>query len=319
MASYVFDGVKRKTSNGEYYYLDDDMPTVRVPISNSCHGDRPMKPEELNEWFGVREDNMPSLPGYFTIPDLHSKHGGKSGKEKSYADYYFIEGAMVVYRPIEWVPSVVRIKTIPKNNIITTIKKEEVVDTRAKLYARAELSIELSAGGSGLGMAATATATSEIGVDFEKNTTKTETWTQEGQVGTKALNELAVGMLLKVEEVYRHSINVWVDGRKKGDSMGWSGGPGWNQIHVPETSLRSVRKLQFYNMRTSGVGGTQHLYIQTLPIFDKEKKLKDLHIALSNGGWEDWYAYVVGKKGESQGTKLLAYPGYQPSVTLMPA
>ncbi|QPC76892.1 hypothetical protein HYE68_007644 [Fusarium pseudograminearum] len=318
MSSYVFDGVKRKT-HGEYYYLDDDMPTVRVPISSKCEGPRPMTPEELDEWFGVRERTMPSLPAYITIPHLYSKLGGKSGKEKQNAEYYFIEGHMVVYRPIEWVPSVMLIKTIPKNTIITTIKRKEVVDTKLTIYAGAKLSIELSAGASGMGMAATATATSEVGIDFEKNSTTKETWAQEGQVGTTALNELAMGMMLRVEEVYRRSINVWVDGRKKGDSMGWSGGPGWNQIHVPDKSLRSVQGLQFHNIRTPGGGSTQHLYIQTLPVFDKEKKLKDLHIALSNSGWEDWYAYVVGEKGESQGTDLLAYPGFRPSITLMPA
>ncbi|KAF0635461.1 hypothetical protein FPSE5266_01994 [Fusarium pseudograminearum] len=218
--SYVFDGVKRKTSNGEYYYLDDDMPTVRVPISSNCHGDRPMKPEELNNVFGVREETMPSLPGYFTVPDLYHKWGGKYGRDKGSSDWYYIEGDMVVYRPIEWVPSVVRIKTIPKNELQTTITKEEVVDTTIKLYARADLSIELSAGGSGLGMAAKATATAEIGAEFETKSSKTDIRKQEGKLGGTAMNELAVGMLLKVEEVYRRSIYVWVDDRKKGDSMG---------------------------------------------------------------------------------------------------
>ncbi|WKT54451.1 hypothetical protein QSH57_005035 [Fusarium oxysporum f. sp. vasinfectum] len=68
----------------------------------------------------------------------------------------------------------------------------------------------------------------------------------------------------------------------------------------------------------TGGGHSSGLYIQTLPVFDENKELKDLHIALSNVGWVDWYAYVAGKKGPSSGRQLLAYPNYRPSTTLMP-
>ena len=69
----------------------------------------------------------------------------------------------------------------------------------------------------------------------------------------------------------------------------------------------------------SGTGYSDGLYIQTLPVFDENKVFKDMHVALSNVDWGDWYAYTVRKKGKSlRGRQLLAYPRYNPSATLMP-
>jgi hypothetical protein len=124
--------------------------------------------------------------------------------------------------------------------------------------------------------------------------------------------------MLRVEEFYTHNIKVWVDGREKGDSLGWHGGPSWSDIHIPSRALSRVGGLQFSKITMTGGGHSTGLYVQTLPVFNENKELKDVHIALSNVGWTDWYAYVAGKKGKSSGRQLLAYPNYHPSTTLMP-
>ncbi|EGU86517.1 hypothetical protein FOQG_12853 [Fusarium oxysporum f. sp. raphani 54005] len=310
--SFTFNGVK-KDGNGAYYYNDGDVESHRIPLSDQCYGDVRMSREQLEEWFGISNDTLPDLPAYYILPRLDSTWGGTAG-----GGWWNVTGDIVVYKPIEWVPSVARIRDFPKNSIVTNIEKERVETTTTKLYAKAEFALEVSAGGNYMGIKAEAKAKTETGVEFEKEVRNKDTYTQKGVVGDVALVEVAVGLMLRVEEIYTHNIKVWVDGREKGDSLGWHGGPSWNDIHIPSRSLSRVGGLQFSKITMTGGGHSAGLYVQTLPVFDEKKELKDLHIALSNVGWTDWYAYVAGKKGRSSGRQLLAYPNYRPSTTLMP-
>ncbi|KAJ9425867.1 hypothetical protein QL093DRAFT_2575451 [Fusarium oxysporum] len=297
--SFTFNGVK-KDGNGAYYYNDGDVESHRIPLSDQCYGDVRMSREQLEECL-------------LHPARLDSTWGGTAG-----GGWWNVTGDIVVYKPIEWVPSVARIRDFPKNSIVTNIEKERVETTTTKLYAKAEFALEVSAGGNYMGIKAEAKAKTETGVEFEKEVRNKDTYTQKGVVGDVALVEVAVGLMLRVEEIYTHNIKVWVDGREKGDSLGWHGGPSWNDIHIPSRSLSRVGGLQFSKITMTGGGHSAGLYVQTLPVFDENKELKDLHIALSNVGWTDWYAYVAGKKGRSSGRQLLAYPNYRPSTTLMP-
>lgn len=193
--------------------------------------------EQLKEWFSISDDTLPDLPAYYISPRLDSTWG----------DYYYngsnrgwwkVTGDIVVYQPIEWVPSVVRIRDYPKNSILTTIERERVETTTSKLFAKAEFALEISAGGNYMGMKAGAKATASTGAAWEKEVKNTIKYTENGVVGKEPLTELVVGLMLRVEEVYTHNIDIWVDDRGQGDSMGWSGGPGWNDIWVPSRALR---------------------------------------------------------------------------------
>ncbi|KAH0421235.1 hypothetical protein CcaCcLH18_13555 [Colletotrichum camelliae] len=306
-----------KDNNGAYYYNDGDVKVIRVPLSNECYGDLRMDHAQLKEWFGISNDNLPDLPACYISPRLDSTWEGyyKDGTNRG---WWRVTGDIVAYKPIEWVPSVARIRDFPKNSIVTKIEKERVETTTTKLYAKAGFSLEISGGGNFMGMKAEAKATAETGVEFEREVKNVDKYTQEGKVGDEPLVEVAIGLMLRVEEVYTHNVNIWVDDRGKGDSMGWSGGPGWNDIWIPSRALSRVGGLQFSNIRMSGTGHSSGLYVQTLPVFNDKGELEDINLALSNKGWTDWYAYTVGKKGKSSGRQLLAYPNYNPSTTLMP-
>ncbi|KAJ0380841.1 hypothetical protein COL26b_000681 [Colletotrichum chrysophilum] len=236
-----------KDNNDAYYYNDGDIKVIRVPLSNEFYGDLHMNHEQLQEWFGISNDNLPDLPAYYISPRLD------------------------------------------------------------------RFALEISGGENFMEMKADAKATADASVSFER-----EEYTQEGKVGDEPLVEVAVGLMLRVEKVYTHNINIWADGRGQVNSMSWSGGPGWDDIRIPSRALRRVGGLQFYNFSMSGTGHSSGLYVQTLPVFNDKKELEDIHIALSNKGWKDWYAYTVGQKGKSSGRHLFAYPSYKPSTTIMP-
>lgn len=314
---FKFDHVKTDNS-GAYYYNDGDVNTTRVRLSDQCYGDLRMDHGQLQEWFGINDDNLPDLPAYYISPRLDSTWEGYY-KQGTARGWWRVTGDIVVYKPLEWVPSIARIRDFPKNSIITEIERERVETTTSRLYAKAEFALEISGGGNYMGMKAEAKATAETGVNFEREIKNVDKYTQKGQVGAEPLVEVAVGLMLRVEEIYTHTINIWVDDRGAQDSMGWSGGPGWNDIYIPQRALSRVGGLQFSNIGMSGTGYSKGLWIQTLPVFDDKKELKDVHLALSNNGWTNWYAYTVGKKEKSSGRQLLAYPNYNPSTTLMPA
>lgn len=303
---FQFDG-PAKDNNDAYYYNDGDVKVIRVPLSNECYGDLRMDHEQLQEWFGISNDNLPDLPAYYISPRLDSTSGDSSG------GWWKVTGDIVAYKPIEWVPSVARIRDFPKNSLVTKIEKQRVEITNTKLYAKPGFALEISGGGNFMEMKAEAKATADTSVSFER-----EEYTQEGKAGDEPLVEVAVGLMLRVEEVYTHNINIWADGRGQVNSMSWSGGPGWDDIRIPSRALNRVGGLQFYNFSMSGTGHSSGLYVQTLPVFNDKKELEDIHLALSNKGWKDWYAYTVGQKGKSSGRHLFAYPSYKPSTTIMP-
>ncbi|WKT54450.1 hypothetical protein QSH57_005034 [Fusarium oxysporum f. sp. vasinfectum] len=91
-------------------------------------------------------------------------------------------------------------RDFPKNSIVTNIEKERVETTTTKLYAKAEFALEVPAGGNYMGIKAEAKAKTETGVEFEKEVRNKDTYTQKGVVGDVALVEVAVGLMLRVEE-----------------------------------------------------------------------------------------------------------------------
>ncbi|KAF5672293.1 hypothetical protein FHETE_3791 [Fusarium heterosporum] len=304
--------------SGNYYYTDDDVKTVRLPLSTNCSGDIQMSHKQLKEWFSIAEGTLPSVPGYYISPRLNSTWGGYySGN--SGRGWWRVTGDVVVYKPVEWVACTERMRDFPKGAILTHIEKERTETTKTKLYAGAEFSLEVSGGGGFMGMKAEVKTKVSTGVEWEKEIMNKEKYTQSGDLGDRPLTELAVGLMLRAEEVYTHTIDIWVDDRCQEDSMGWSGGDGWEQIRIPSHALSRVEGLQFSGISMSGTGHSAGLYLQALPVFDERKEIKDLHIALSNAGWGDWYAYTVGRKDKGSGDRhLVAYPKYRPMATLMP-
>lgn len=316
---FHFEGVKQD-SNFAFFYDDNDVENSPVPLAKDVVGDLKLTPAQLKEWFAITQKTLPDLPGYFIVPRLHSSWGDYY-RQGTARGWWNIEGEMVVYKPIEWVPSVARIKDYPKNSIITSIKKEEMEDVTTKLYAQVDLSLEITAGGNYMGMKAEAKTKAESSVSRDLIRKETSTIVQEGKVGDKPLVEVAVGLMLRVEEVYTHDLALWIDDRHAEDSMGWSGGPGWNDIHVADKLFRHVTGLQFSNISTTGEGHSSSLNIQALPVFNKDgsNPVQHLHLALSCAGWGDWYAYTQGRQGPSNtnSRKLMIYPRYSPATTLM--
>jgi hypothetical protein len=224
---------------------------------------------------------------------------------------------MVVYRPIEWVPIISCTKTFPRNTITQEFKREKTTTTTSKLYGKVESELEISGGANYMGMKVEAKLRAEASVQASMESNDVDKIITQGKLGDKVVKEVWVGMLIRVEEVFNHNVRVWIDNRGKGDSLGWSGGPGWNEILVPSRTLARVEGLQFSKIAMSGTGFSSSLYVQALPVLDEKGEFKDLHLALSNTGWQDWYAYVVGGKSRPSGRELLAWPAWEYAATLM--
>jgi hypothetical protein len=67
---YTFPGIKRN-DNGVYYYDENDIPEVHVPIAKEFKGNFKMTLKQLDDWFGVSPTLQP-LPKYLVLPDLDS-------------------------------------------------------------------------------------------------------------------------------------------------------------------------------------------------------------------------------------------------------
>lgn len=64
-----FPGVKRANGSNAFYYDDNDIKMIEVPIGQ-CEGSYILSPDELKKHFGVDPARMGKLPEYFIAPRL---------------------------------------------------------------------------------------------------------------------------------------------------------------------------------------------------------------------------------------------------------
>lgn len=306
-----FQGVKRD-DNGAYYYDDGDIEKIQVPLSGETQGDVQLSHEQLEEWFGVTESSLPELPAYLIAPRLNSTLGGQYENDPG-QDWWYITGGVAVYRPVEWVPTVTRVKEWPENSALEDLQGDEVEAAMNTIYANAEASLETLDGDNYMGVKGVVREKDQLNAEGRLERISTDT-----DVGDVPVAELALGFMLRVEEVHTHSLQFWMDDRGTAESLSWQEGPGWDEIQVVSDSLANVSGLQFSNIPMSGDGHSQSLYIQALPVLDESKQLTDLHLALSCSSWHHWYAYVVGDKVQGNDSTLLGYPQHAAKSALVP-
>lgn len=160
----------------------------------------------------------------------------------------------------------------------------------------------------------------ETTVTAQRDYVKVSELKTEGKLGDRVVHEVWVSMLLEVEEVYSHNLTFWVDWVGNKHNIGWTGGPGWDDIWIANESLRYMDGLKFNPIQMSGSGHSDSIYLVTLPVFKgkgNDKEIDKLHIALSCSGWVDWYAYLTGEEGPSHRTQLMAWPAYDVTPTLV--
>lgn len=151
-----------------------------------------------------------------------------------------------------------------------------------------------------------------------KSKTNVEKIRQTIKLGDKPVAEVVLGMLIKLEEVYSHPIRLEVDNKGSPQSLTWTRDEDWAQLKVPYLHLVEVAGLQFQPIvPMSGENQVTKLWIQTLPVLDKEGEICDLHIALSLTGWPHWFAYTGGNKGETKSQELVAWPALHPVVAFI--
>jgi hypothetical protein len=225
---------------------------------------------------------------------------------------------MVVYEPVEWVPVVTTTRTFARDEIETTLKEKVTKTDTSKLYGRLHTELKVSGGHNLYGIKVEASVTAEASVEAKRETERVEEITKQGKLGNKVVHEVWVAMSLKVRKVYSRKIQLWNANNGGNQEVSWSGGPGWGDIWIGSRELSKVDGLQYSKVAMSGGGASNRVYFQVLPQVESGE-LKDLHIAISNVGWKDWYAYVpdysAGKKVD--GTEHLAWRAWEPRVTLL--
>ncbi|KAA8893230.1 hypothetical protein FN846DRAFT_963280 [Sphaerosporella brunnea] len=286
----LFPGVKQAKS-GAYYYDDNDVKMIKIPVGN-CTGDYILTPAELKRYFGVDPARMGPLPEYLIAPHLDSTWN--EGRSKNTGrTWWDITGEVVAYRPIEWVPIVRELNTIPYSHFEVEYKKTTTKIQTSELYGHAEASFTIALGASWKGIKVEASTTTSIEASYKTSTELHEEIVEKGKRGDVVIKELAMGMALKVKRVYERNVKLYLNDESKKDSLTWDG-PAWGELWVGANDLRDVGALQFNPIIMSGSGYSKSLYLQVLPVFNADKKLTNMHLALSNKGWTDWYAYPGG-------------------------
>ncbi|KAM3078260.1 hypothetical protein ACMFMG_002445 [Clarireedia jacksonii] len=307
---YTFSGIKQDSA-GAYWYDDRDIPKVTVPISKTFDGNTSISLEKLEEHFKFQSD-LPPIPKFLIRPRLDSSWNYKSN------DGWDITGEMVVYEPLEWVPIVVSERTYPKGAFTKSFEETEVTVSENKLFGKVSSELEISGGGSFFGVKIEAKVKAEGSVEATLKTERIQKIVTEGKLGDMVVKEIWFALGLRVKQVYSRKINLWNANNGGSHEVTWYGGPGWDEIHVPSRALRGVEGLQFSDIRMTGGGASNRIYIQALPQFSGDK-LEYLHLAISNVGWKDWYAYIppnsVGDKVDRQ--EVIPWRQYKPTPTLM--
>ena len=154
----------------------------------------------------------------------------------------------------------------------------------------------------------------------ELDTSATETLLREGRVGDRPVHEIMLGMNIRVRQVFYWRFNdeydLWYRLWAKQDwdfklkmyyETSWHSGPSWDAVHVPDSQLRRVDKL----VHREGI------YYQLLPVL-KNGQIDGLHVAISQPGWQDWYAFTNGTGiHEVLGPETKAWESIQPVATLI--
>ncbi|KAK9415702.1 putative Insecticidal crystal toxin domain-containing protein [Seiridium unicorne] len=193
------------------------------------------------------------------------------------ADWSVVRGSLVVYKQIEWVPSVIKVKTLPKSKAKETYERKIAKVDTEKLFGGVSDFVKTSAkvGGSLLGVKLE--VETELKVDAFK-------W----EIGDTVIFEVAAAMLLRVEEIYVHSMDLSLRNSASENGLTWTGGKDWSEIAVNNRDLTEVEELQFTGIQGKGNGYSTHLWIQVLPVLEVGgKDVKKLHIAVSSSTWKD--------------------------------
>jgi hypothetical protein len=99
-----FDGIKWDSHKKRYYYDEDEIDRVKVPVNyEHARGNFPLSKAQLDKWFSVDKRAKLDLPKYIITNDM--EYGPKEGDS-----YWYLNGPIAVYEPIEWVPCVHLIK-----------------------------------------------------------------------------------------------------------------------------------------------------------------------------------------------------------------
>ncbi|KXG48986.1 uncharacterized protein PGRI_028560 [Penicillium griseofulvum] len=317
---------------GQVEYEPSDFPMHSLPMAEHSEGIR--LDQKVLADIGIKKEYLPDVPQFILHPNMD--HTKKKAPFRSVFPYIhehepkWINGDIVVYRPIRWVPYVMLIQFYPKSELTTTIKVQTTNVLEKELYGKASFSVEASAALSYKDMALGFKATGEGHVTVTRNIKELKDLTEEGSF-KYAVNELGIGMMMEVEEVARYEFrndDIWEDfyeeeGVPDGTELHWGGDETWEKIHIRSNELNLVKQLQV-------VDGD--LYIQMLPLpSDDKREIADMYVALSfkyketwrrnvtgcKKAWEDWYAYIHGtfhSKVSKQNT-YLAWPAWKPIST----
>ncbi|KAF9309782.1 hypothetical protein BG003_009354 [Podila horticola] len=275
------------SSNDLFEYLDEYVKTVQVPIAE-CEGTYPLSRKKLLRYFGVESETPSQLPEYIIVPRLHSSWKEDCPK----GCWWDITGQVVAYTPIEWVPIVHQLDTIPFNVFEQeiTVTSRETSSFELYLTADATFNVGMNTGWKGLktdvGYAS--------GVKANYKTSTEMVGIIRANEGKVAVKKIVMSMALRVKRVYQRSVHVHLNELGLPHSLTWNTqGLPWNELRVPQSSLGLVEPLQYHPVFMTGAQKSS-LYLQVLPVFDKQNdvwKLHDLCLVLSCKHWKDWYVY----------------------------
>ncbi|KAF9537460.1 hypothetical protein EC957_008102 [Mortierella hygrophila] len=237
--------------------------------------------------------------------------------------YYDDNDVNMIDVPVAGFPIVREKGTIPYNHFETEYEKNSTTIETSDIYGHFEASFTMSIGGSWKAVKAEVSTTTKVEANYKRSTEVKEEIRQKGTIGDVVIKELILGMTLRLQRVYEHSVHVYLNDEAKGNSLTWDGPSSWGDLWVASNALPNVEFLQFHPMSMTGTVHSSSLFLQAPPVFNAERHLDNLHLVLSCKGWTDWYVYNGGVKtaypiGAGR-TETLPVPGKQPLVTFIAA
>ena len=305
----LFNDVKWDSHKQQYYYNADDVERVHVPVNyDAQRSSLPLSKAQLDKWFSVEQRSKIDLPKYIIKNEM--EYGPKQSDS-----YWYLNGGIAVYEPVEWIPCVHLVKQFPPSALEKEVTIKESETEQSELWAGASASLSLSVSANYFGVQVAAEAKVEGGVKTKRETSKIMEVKEHGKIapGTPCY-EVMVGMILKTKKVrtfYLKPDDVYCT-TYNDNILTWGHGESWafGDVYVSDYSLgrNEVKGMRFYDQGT---------YIQALPVLNNEK-LTGMHIVFSFVNWVDWYAYTRAEdKHEAGEASYQAYPAWEPMSTLL--
>ncbi|KAG0337116.1 hypothetical protein BG000_005815 [Podila horticola] len=132
-----------------------------------------------------------------------------------------ITGEIAVYTPIEWVPVVRLLETIPAGVFKSKITEKTTIIRKSELYGKFATTFTLGDEAGLKGLKMEFSETSKLVAKYSCSNEVKQRILTTAELGHIAINKIVMSMSLRVKRVYEHTVHLHLNGLGFGDSLTW--------------------------------------------------------------------------------------------------